>query len=108
MLNQEKIKKSYGMMRLSEVLRDESERREFEKALENITAVYYENLRNFNTRNAFDNLKMSKYREMAKCLKDISLICTIAQKNKIYLDRPNDDISYFIYLASKYYNKAYI
>lgn len=100
MLNQEKIKNSYGMMRLSEVLSDEFERRTFEKALENVSNVYYKNFGNSKVKNGFKNLKMSSRGEIASCLRDISLISKMAQRNKIYLDRPNDDISFFIYLAN--------
>lgn len=98
MVKQGKIKSSYGMMRVREVLKGKEEREAFEKALENVEDAYYNKVGDFSIKIIFEE---PKYKAVVKCLKDISFINNIAKRNNIYLDRPNDEVSYFIYSTSK-------
>lgn len=103
MEKQKTFENSYCIMRLREVLEEKDEKEKFEEALDNVLRVYYYTFNKVGNNLNFEELYSSKDNKLFECLDDVSIICDIAKKKSIYLDRPNDKVSYFIYLLSKYF-----
>ena len=92
---------SYGIMRVREVLSDGKEREKFELALNNVLCIYYDKYYAKDTSLPFNSLNLLEDEELKLHIKDISTIYNTAKNNRIYMDRPYDRISSFIYRAAK-------
>lgn len=103
MERQKTFENSYCIMRIREVLEEKDEKEKFEEALENVLRVYYSTFNKVENNSSFEELYSSEENKLFECLDDILVICNIAKKRSIYLDRPNDKLSYFIYSISKYF-----
>lgn len=95
------LENSYGIMRVREVLKDEKEREIFEVALGNVLCIYYDRYYNKDTRLPFNSLNLLEDEELKLHIKDISTVYNTAKNNRIYMDRPYDNICSFIYEAAK-------
>lgn len=97
------LEKSYCIMRIREVLKEKEEKESFENALQRISNLPYEfDFYGMDIKSTLEYLYKLKYSTFSKYIEDVNLIVDLARKNYIYMDRPYDKPSYFIYLAYKY------
>ena len=95
------LESSYGIMRVREVLKEGKEKDRFDVALSNILDIYYNKYYKMDIRAFFNPFGLISDEELRSHFEDISIIYNTAKKNRIYMDRPNDKISSFIYGAAK-------
>ena len=89
---------SFGLMRVREALKEANEVKSFSNAYNVVLDGFDNEYSNIDSRLFFDPSYMNKHRkELRKYFKYAILIFKLAKKYNIYLDRPNDPISAFVF-----------
>ena len=89
---------SFGLMRVREALKEANEVKDFSNAYDVVLNVFDNEYSNIDSRLFFSSIFMIRHSiELRKCFKYATLIFKLAKKYNIYLDRPNDPISAFVF-----------
>lgn len=90
-------RESFGMMRVREVLREAKEVRDFENAYDVLAKTYYNGFEHTDARLFLNGEYVIGQQELKKCFVYANYIFKLAEAYNIYLDRPNDPMSCFVF-----------